>query len=635
MVIGGLGRSTYEQDAESIRPLVMERGRLTRAAIATDTAIYINTLPRNVGAYHGWAVIDPYTTECEVRQITARTGKVLTIAALTYAHDQYDEVLFIDELVLSAKWWGAKGDGVTNDTTALQRAAAAATALTGSTLHLPAGNYSIVPPVDLGGEMRLIGDNQGSIITASAATFSLIRMRNDSEISNVKLVGFDRTVATSIAIEIGGDASYTNLQCRVRNIRLGAGFYYGVYGVYEMDSTLIERVDCFDLITKAGIYIAWDGTHGSARSANVIIRQCHLSPPAATLIGGSAQYGIFLDGVETILLENNIVNNFDCAIFLNGTASTGVYSAKIHGLHVEERRTGIYSGTRWSTGAVIALNAIRLPTKDNASGFVYKCTDAGTTGGTEPTWPTTYGGTVADGGVVWTAWARSVGIEIATIYISEIEINGWISDSFIIGLEDKSGATGTIRHWHNYVSHDHAFSHSGSSAAAWTIGESTVLGNFKPYGYGVPGSGSDAAVVFENVSWTSDDFGYVPDKHGVSGYMVPLNFPKFPRVTTADASYTLDIRSNRIVLANSTSANVTVNLPAPNLPDEGIEITVFKYAAANSVIVDANTVGGAQILSAAGWVNTRTIATVGGHITLTPITTPAGGVDWLVLSESL
>jgi len=60
--------------------------------------------------------------------------------------------------------------------------------------------------------------------------------------------------------------------------------------------------------------------------------------------------------------------------------------------------------------------------------------------------------------------------------------------------------------------------------------------------------------------------------------MVPLNFPKFPRVTTADASYTLDIRSNRIVLANSTSANVTVNLPAPNLPDEGIEITVFKYA---------------------------------------------------------
>jgi len=36
-----------------------------------------------------------------------------------------------------------------------------------------------------------------------------------------------------------------------------------------------------------------------------------------------------------------------------------------------------------------------------ANGYIYKCTTAGTTGGTEPTWSTTLGGTTNDNGVVW------------------------------------------------------------------------------------------------------------------------------------------------------------------------------------------------------------------------------------------
>lgn len=54
----------------------------------------------------------------------------------------------------------------------------------------------------------------------------------------------------------------------------------------------------------------------------------------------------------------------------------------------------------WAASTAYALNDYAVPVTHN--GRVYKVTTAGTSGATEPTWPTTAGGTVADGTVVWT-----------------------------------------------------------------------------------------------------------------------------------------------------------------------------------------------------------------------------------------
>jgi len=54
----------------------------------------------------------------------------------------------------------------------------------------------------------------------------------------------------------------------------------------------------------------------------------------------------------------------------------------------------------WLTSAPKILgDAVRPVTRN---GYAYECTVAGTTGGSEPTWPTTPGNTVVDGTVTWT-----------------------------------------------------------------------------------------------------------------------------------------------------------------------------------------------------------------------------------------
>lgn len=58
----------------------------------------------------------------------------------------------------------------------------------------------------------------------------------------------------------------------------------------------------------------------------------------------------------------------------------------------------------WVASTAYSLNAIRRPTQPNRNGFGYRVTTAGTTGSSEPTWPTEYGATVTDGSVVWTCY---------------------------------------------------------------------------------------------------------------------------------------------------------------------------------------------------------------------------------------
>lgn len=71
--------------------------------------------------------------------------------------------------------------------------------------------------------------------------------------------------------------------------------------------------------------------------------------------------------------------------------------------------TTTISGATWTALATkTSASPISFAVPTVSNGYYYKCTSAGTTGASEPTWPTTIGGTVVDGTVTWTCWGKVV-----------------------------------------------------------------------------------------------------------------------------------------------------------------------------------------------------------------------------------
>jgi lysophospholipase L1-like esterase len=75
--------------------------------------------------------------------------------------------------------------------------------------------------------------------------------------------------------------------------------------------------------------------------------------------------------------------------------------------------------TAWTAAAAVTRAIWRIPTVPN--GFMYNAAVGGTTGGTEPTWPTVEGNTVVDNTVTWRAYRMPVEGEE---YMAEFEFSG-------------------------------------------------------------------------------------------------------------------------------------------------------------------------------------------------------------------
>jgi lambda family phage minor tail protein L len=100
--------------------------------------------------------------------------------------------------------------------------------------------------------------------------------------------------------------------------------------------------------------------------------------------------------------------------------------------------------TAWASVTSYAVGAIVRASTVQDFGLVFKCTTAGTSGATQPAWPTLIDGTVVDGSVTWTA--------ISAVYedLSVLAPNA-IIELFQLHLDSTLHGSSTIYYFHNGV----------------------------------------------------------------------------------------------------------------------------------------------------------------------------------------
>lgn len=105
--------------------------------------------------------------------------------------------------------------------------------------------------------------------------------------------------------------------------------------------------------------------------------------------------------------------------------------------------------TNWTSSTVMTVGQRRIPT--TANGYYYEVTVAGTTSGTEPTWPTNIGEQKTDGGVTWkcAGWSDSVGVWTASkayVAFNRITVTSG-TKSFLFECTIAGTSSGTAPTW--------------------------------------------------------------------------------------------------------------------------------------------------------------------------------------------
>jgi len=94
----------------------------------------------------------------------------------------------------------------------------------------------------------------------------------------------------------------------------------------------------------------------------------------------------------------------------------------------------------WEASTAYILGDYVWPTTFN--GYRYVCTTAGTSGASEPTWPTTLGDTVNDGSVVWTCIALASAIPEQHEEIIVLGATGYLATSASVYTVDRATIAG-------------------------------------------------------------------------------------------------------------------------------------------------------------------------------------------------
>jgi hypothetical protein len=195
------------------------------------------------------------------------------------------------DLEVDVSEFGARGDGVTNNTGRLQAALDALEAAGGGTLHIPAGTYLTDEVIVNGDRIRLVGDGAATVLRKTGSAGVLLR-----------LLGDDATVEC-MSLEAGAQSCYL-IRANVDGV-----------AVAPIERVRLEelRLVCDHRTAKAifvGLY------------KDVEIRRCH-AENTLTQIADSLTFGITLHSGTSQYSYNATVERCTVRGFFQGIVSYG------------------------------------------------------------------------------------------------------------------------------------------------------------------------------------------------------------------------------------------------------------------------------------------------------------------------
>jgi hypothetical protein len=318
---------------------------------------------------------------------------------------------------VSVEDFGAVGNGTTDDRDAIQAAVDYMETQGGGTILLNFNkNYAVGSAVNLGvsgAEVFLEGGSKNAAtITAKTAFTGGVIIISQGGVKNLNATGAGVDTSGHVFITMG-TASVTNPRITIESILNNGGFYDFIKTIYEYDSAVIDKVTsivdighaCLDLQTGTGLSYA-----ANPRITNLVLR----NPDDTPVVGDAKKYGLILNRSEGAKVTGQM-SNFDIGLQESTTSALANRELSLNNLLSLDLRSTPSNDlweSAWAATTAYSLNDYRKPTAVNVNGHFYIVTTAGTSGGSEPTWPTAHNSTVVDGTVTWTEVGQSVAVEL-------------------------------------------------------------------------------------------------------------------------------------------------------------------------------------------------------------------------------
>lgn len=337
--------------------------KLSSDVAASATTINVNRLPRGAAANGFWVCIDPWTIQAEIRKVTGVTGTALTVAALTYSHNADDGVIFMTDPIVNVKWFGAKGDGTTDDTAVIQ--AAIDDAVAGAIIYFPDKGPYIIDGVIYKESLHYLGTFHGGGTTSlkfknsatSAAMFIDDHYENNDTTASLRSVfenlTFDGNRANNTAghgFIVQGQRNYW-LDCVIKECDEDGIHFTGVTKnstpiTENCVGNRIERCWIKD-VDNRGVW----GPDGSRFTDGFVLNSVfsgidgesgiHVQSGSGWRVTGNHFWGMQKDAIY-------IKNGGYCVVsenYIEGYGATGTLGT-YHGIHVHAAAPVVISGNR-------------------------------------------------------------------------------------------------------------------------------------------------------------------------------------------------------------------------------------------------------------------------------------------------